>query len=384
MGIFGILAISLLFIAGPCFGAGQNHKASINQEARNAAFRQLFASLFDQWDANHNGSLDLTEIDTVINDPSVHGNESAVAVVFRRHLLRADQDRTNELSLPQVLSLADDPQVQRAISGNAWHIQAINHSLFLPGDPNLTSFHQGGMGDCYFLAVAGAFVNDQPQTVRAMIKPEADGGFEVHFGNGKDVFVGPLTDAELILGASEGRTHGIWLSVLEKAFAKLQREAKEKKTGEAIGDNQAVFSDFIGHGGYYGPVIVLFTGHHTAGAPMGRWYKQDPADAAEKMNELLTKLSNEHRMAIVATGGDKSKTLPKGIPHGHVLAVLGYDAATQTVVMFNPWGNTFRPRGPAGVVNGYPTQHGIFNVPIADFIQTFSDFTYETDKPVRG
>ncbi len=381
---YAILAIILLLMAGPYSHAGENDKPPVNQGAKTEAFHQLFSSLFNQWDINHDGALDLTEIDTAINDPSVQGNESAIAVVFRRHLLRDQRDKTNEineLSLAEVLSLADDPQVQRAISGDARHIQSINHSLFLPEDPNLVSFHQGSMGDCYFLAVAGALVYYQPQMVRAMIKPEADGSFEVRFGNGKNVAVGPLTDAELILGATEGRSHGIWLSVLEKAFAELQKQNKERKTGQEIGADQAVFSDFIGRGGNYRSVIVLFTGHHTAAAPMGRWFKQDPQDAAEKMDGLLTKISSEHRLAVVATSHDKSKILPKGIPHGHALAVLGYNAAARTVVMFNPWGNTFRPRGPAGLVNGYPTRQGIFDVPLTDFMQTFSGFTYETDKP---
>ena len=53
------------------------------------------------------------------------------------------------------------------------------------------------------------------------IQPQADGTFQVHFGNGKIVKVEPVTDAELIMGASEGRDHGVWLSVLEKAYAQI-------------------------------------------------------------------------------------------------------------------------------------------------------------------
>jgi hypothetical protein len=246
------------------------------------------------------------------------------------------------------------------------------------------AFHQGGMGDCYLLAVIGAFVYHNPQSVRAMIKPQTEGEFEVQFGDGKIAAVKPMTDAELIMGATEGRDHGIWLSVLEKAFAELHKETKEEKTGAEIEDDEAVVTDFIGHGGYYSPVMALFTGHKTAGAPMGRWFKQDPQSAVKKMDELLAKLTSEHRLMAVCTGGDKTKMLPKGIPHGHVLGVLEYNPASQMVRMFNPWGNHVKPAGPSGLVNGYPTQHGIFDVPLREFIQIFSGFSYETDTPVAS
>src|ERR1035441_7148024 len=241
-------------------------------------------------------------------------------------------------------------EIQKSVSGKAWHIEAINHSLFAPGDPNLATFHQGGIGDCYLLAVIGTFVYQHPQTVRTMIQPQADGTFQVHFGNGKNVKVEPMTDAELIMGASEGRAHGVWLSVLEKAYARIDAEAKERKTGEEIESDDAVTTDFIGHGGYYGPVIVLLTGHKAAGAPLGRWVKQDSKAGIEKAHELLAKLSSEHKLMAVLTGKDKTRPLPKGIVHGHIFGVLGYDAARRMVVVFNPWGNHVKPAGRPGLV----------------------------------
>ena len=81
------------------------------------------------------------------------------------------------------------------------------------------------------------------------------------------------------------------------------------------------------------------------------------------------------------TGGDKTIKLPKGIPHKHAFAILDYNSASRTVKLFNPWGNHVKPSGPAGPVNGYPTEHGIFEIPLSDFIQIFGGFTYQTDKP---
>jgi hypothetical protein len=109
--------------------------------------------------------------------------------------------------------------------------------------------------------------------------------------------------------------------------------------------------------------------------------KQDPQAGLEKAHELLVKLSSEHKLMAVLTGGDKTRPLPKGIVHGHIFGVLGYDATRRMVVVFNPWGNHVKPAGPPGLANGYPTNHGIFEMPLGEFIQVFGGFTYETDKP---
>jgi hypothetical protein len=375
------LSVSLLGLATDAHAGKPKPKAKVDQAQKDAGFRQTFTQLFNAWDSNHDGKLDLKEMNLVVQSPQIQGAEAAIAVYFHRHLQTDDEEKTNGLTLADAMELADNPAIQKNISGKAWHIEAINHSLFAPGDPNLETFHQGGIGDCYLLAVIGAFVYQHPQTVRGMIAPQPDGSFQVHFGNGKNVAISPLTDAELIMGATEGRDHGIWLAALEKAYAQIAEQSKERKTGEEFEANDAVTTDFIGHGGYYGPVIVLLTGHKISGAPLARWVKQDSQAGLQRANELLTKLASEHKLMAVCTGGDKSRPLPKGIARGHVYGVLGYDPASREVSVFNPWGNHVKPAGAPGLVNGYPTQHGLFTVPLADFIQVFTGFTYETDKP---
>jgi hypothetical protein len=347
---------------------------------KDAAYRQLFASVFDQWDSNHDGVLDLKELNAAIEDPAVHGSDAAIAVFLHRHL-QVEKEGQAGLTLDEVQALAVNPQTQKNIFGSAWHIEAINHSLFAPEDPNLATFHQGGIGDCYLLAAIGTFVFQHPQLVRTMIESETNGGFQIQFGNGRDVIVGPLTDAELIMGASEGRNHGVWLSVLEKAYAQIDLENKERKTGITNDADEKVMTDFIGHGGYYAPVISLLSGHKTAGAPLARWVKQDPQGGLERAHELLAKLSVQHKLMAANTSGNKAKSLPRGMAHGHVYGVLEYDPVDRIVTVFNPWGNTFRPKGAPGLTYGYLTNHGIFKMPLDEFVQVFGGFTYETDRP---
>jgi len=378
---FLIPTLGLLLVFNPQIGsAKQKARPQVNQEQRSAGFRQLFTADFSEWDRNHDGTLDLKELNAAIENPQVRDTDAAVAVYFHRRLQTDEEEKTNGLTLADAMALADDPAIQKNISAKAWHIESINHTLFAPGDPNLLTFHQGGIGDCYLLAVIGTLVFQHPDMVRSMIQPQADGGFQVNFGNGKVVKVAPLTDAELIMGAIEGRNHGVWLSVLEKAYAQIAEEAKERKTGEDFEGDNAVTTDFIGHGGYYGPVIVLLTGHKISGAAFPRWVKENPTTGLQRAHDLLTNLSAEHKLMAICVNGDKSRPRPKGIASGHIYGVLGYNPATRQVTVFNPWGNHFNPAGPEGLLNGYPTQHGLFEVPLDEFVQVFAGFTYETDK----
>jgi hypothetical protein len=116
--------------------------------------------------------------------------------------------------------------------------------------------------------------------------------------------------------------------------------------------------------------------------------------AAVRLHDLLVQLTREHRLIATYTPKDPSKIpgntnsvpakkLPKGIPHGHAFGVLGYDATRCIVQVFNPWGNEVKPAGPPGLEFGYPTHHGMFEVPVREFIQIFPSLHYETEKPLQ-
>src|ERR1700722_1962502 len=163
--IFWLVAVVAL--AFSCASAG-NAAPKASKEQRDEPFRQLFEKVFAEWDRNGDGKLDLTEVNAAIMDPKIHGNESTIAVVFHRRLHTGNPDDHKELTLEQARALGDDTQIQQAVKRNAWHIQEINHTLFLGGDPNLGTFHQGGIGDCYLLAVIGAEVYHHPEVIKNM------------------------------------------------------------------------------------------------------------------------------------------------------------------------------------------------------------------------
>jgi hypothetical protein len=63
---------------------------------------------------------------------------------------------------------------------------------------------------------------------------------------------------------------------------------------------------------------------------------------------------------------------------------LQYKPAQRLVRVFNPWGNSFNPKGAPGLVNGYATRYGLFEVPLQDFICIFTHLDYETDEPLAA
>ena len=44
-------------------------------------------------------------------------------------------------------------------------------------------------------------------------------------------------------------------------------------------------------------------------------------------------------------------------------------------------GQTFHPKGEAGLTNGYETDHGRFKLPLAEAYQFYTSFTFETAEP---
>jgi hypothetical protein len=403
------LLFALIFGMSAYLARGQSEPSPSPSDTPPSAaeLKATFDSLFTKWDVNQDGRLDGKELTAVIEDPDVHGIDAAIAVMLYRRIQKnetlklqaefsdyqsnpadkakmraqqaADEKAGESIGRDEALSLADQAPAEKKLFKNAKNIAAINHALFAPGDPNLDTFQQGGMGDCYLLAVVGAFVHRNPHALEKMILQDADGTYQVRFGTGEVATVAPLTDAELLMGAKEGSNHGVWLGVLEKAYRQVAAEQKEAKTGELFDFESDVPGDIMGRGGSPAVTIRVMTGHKTVNAPLFGWVKQDPEGGLDKADALLTKVMHEHR--LMAMGTRSGVTLPKGIVHGHCLSVFGYDSDTRMVTVFNPWGNVVKPKGTPGLVNGYPTVHGVFQVPLSDFIKIFAGFCYETNTP---
>jgi len=324
---------------------------------------------FDRWDRNRDGALDLEEIDRKVEDHSVAGREAAVIFRIRQHVTgKGAQPR---LTRQQLLSLAQDQSFEKSAEATARQLQTIDRELFLPADPDLSTFHQGRLGDCYLLCTIAAQAHRSPTVIRGMIRPLVTGGFEVVFGDSRKIQVARLTDTELLLGAQLDSRHGSWLAVLEKAYGIIREHDRKQQGKYSANAGDSVPTETLG-GGSPGPIISLLTGKQAGSLVLGK------KSSAQQVHNLLGDMTKKRRLLCVCVDVDKP---PPGMGNHHCYAIFAYDAKGRQVTVFNPWGNTFTPKGPAGPANGYPTKQGLFTVPLDQFQQVFTRIYYETDKP---
>src|SRR5580700_10974331 len=97
--------------------AGKKPKPQVDQAQKDAGFRDLFSQLFTAWDLNQDGKLDLKEMNLVVQNPQIQGTAAAVAVYFHRRLHTDDDEKTNGLTLSDAMTMADNPAIQKNISG---------------------------------------------------------------------------------------------------------------------------------------------------------------------------------------------------------------------------------------------------------------------------
>jgi hypothetical protein len=140
--------------------------------------------------------------------------------------------------------------------------------------------------------------------------------------------------------------------------------------------------DAIARGGDPQGTIALLTGHKSEFFEVLK-HAKEPA-ATRKLRDAMIAGTKGRLLMSCGTPGDKA-TLPPGVAGGHCYAVLSFDGATETVHLWNPWGNKYQPKKePDGLENGYSTKDGHFDVPLADFVRIFGYFECETHEPVNS
>ena len=339
-------------------------------QEKEAALIQLVDKRFTRWDHNRNGTLEIDEVHRQIENRAVRGREAAVVVCIRRHL--ASKDNQPRLSLEKLLALCRDRAFEKSVEATAKQLETIDRDLFLPTDRDLSTFHQGRLGDCYLLSTIAAEARRSPKALRGMIRPEVTGGFEVVFGDGQKVKVEFIIDSELLLGAKMDSKHGSWLAVLEKAYGIIRQRACAKKENKPVNPREVVPVETLS-GGSNGPIISLLTGHQAALQSLNKSGKR------EQLHSLLVELTKKRRLICLST---HNADHPPGILNDHCYALMAYDGKLRRATVFNPWGNNFTPKGPPGLVNGYTTEHGLFSVPLHEIQQVFTRLSYETDRPL--
>lgn len=347
-------------------------------------FLQQVRTSFAAWDTDADGQLSRNEIELGLANPAVKG-DAAAAMASLRRAIRANRSRKSftlaeiEASVPYRADA--DPQMPKFeamfVTAQA-KIQSAGRELFMSGKPQIKNLHQGRLGDCFLLAAIGSCVHRDPERIVRMMEPLENGQCAVTFGNGRRLVMPLPTDGEIAIGAST-RSDGLWANMLEKAIGQIYLERSTS------GRHVAPFS-IIGVGGSPATVLKLLTGHKTRryGCELFQRGNLDPAEREallDEMREALVDAQRDGRMFCGGTAPKGKQTLVPGLYYNHSYGVLGYNELTDEVTFWNPFGNKYTPRGPAGLTHGFATSFGQFTMKLPEAVMWFGSFSIETDEP---
>jgi len=236
-------------------------------------------------------------------------------------------------------------------------INNINRTLFATGKPDFNKMQQGYGGDCFFFSGAGWIAKYRNDVIVNSIKVISDKKYKVAFPNGEWAIVNEPTDAEMAYNDSFSTlSDGMWMPILEKALG----EILQKKSTKYANIPDPTIS--IDAGGGPAPDVRLWTGNETK-----LYYLGEKVDKFA-LREGLIKMQKYNLMSQALVPRN-----PKGkIIGDHVYAIMEFDANTNMLLVWNPWGTNYKHKGPDCPENGYNRTNGFFNISLDDFILLFS------------
>lgn len=346
-------------------------------------------TIFSRVDKNQNGYLSDAELKQAVRDPSIKGSEAvALATLLKlngsiQKIAFNEFKPTSGVHQRDLNALArkankDQPSrwtlyVESYVFNQSLKLRQTHQQLFPKGVESIRpdQIRQGDYGTCTILAAAGALAASPAgkQAILKMMSEKPDGSFEVRFPGEKPLTVKRPTDTELILYANAG-PDGLWLSVLEKAFVAKVEQAQAGKSPEEV--EKAVNS-----GVYLSEGIRLLTGKEASeGSVPNTPLPQLRAFVSEQLQAghlLLATLDPESEQAQKKLLENKTarheEVYSDGLVGLHAYSVLSYDATSDRVTLYNPWGNT--EYGNDGVDDGK------FALSMAEFHQLFSHISWQ-------
>jgi hypothetical protein len=229
--------------------------------------------------------------------------------------------------------------------------------LFVEGLPRISAIRQDFTTDCYFLSAAGALAQVDPQAIVRLIARNRDGSFTVSFPHQPALRVPAPTDSEIATYTIS--KDGIWLSVLEKAYAviRIRKEPQQASTREPL--------DSVGFRTGNANVMELLTGHHSRRIrfPADTHQPLDPGLIAQTRSEIQNAL-RDHREVTASNSH-------------HVYAIVGYDAQHDLVTVHNPYDRGGVEKWIEGGDMVRRTEDGFFVIPTARLVGNFYNVRFE-------
>ena len=191
-------------------------------------------------------------------------------------------------------------------------------TLFVNG-PSYSDIDQGSLNNCAFMASLAETALRSPSTINSMFVVNGDGTYAVRFyHSGVAEYV--TVDSYLPGGGGvyAGLPNGeLWGALAEKAYAQVVEMSWFGNKANAYTSIQNLFAyNTLKH--ITGQLTVGLTG--TSGAT--------------SLSTFATAYNGGQLICLISYVSPPTA----GIVSNHAYAVLGYDAANQTVTLFNPWG----------------------------------------------
>jgi hypothetical protein len=193
---------------------------------------------------------------------------------------------------------------------------------------------QGMTGDCYYLSSLAEAALKNPSYINNMFIVNGDGTYTVRFyNNGKSDYVTvdsmlPTTSQGIFVYANMGQTasnknNTLWVALAEKAYAQMNESGWLRAN---LGDSGHNTYDAIS-GGYMTDALKQITNRNAGFANVDK-------------NTFVAALNAG---SMITFGSQTNPT--DGVVGNHAYALLSYNAAAQTLTLFNPWGvnNRYAP-----------------------------------------
>jgi hypothetical protein len=311
------------------------------------------------WAGWSEGRDTITKMDLIAKmaRPEYRGEDAAALAALEIHLRKADAvDRTTAMNI-------NEKRILDAYRKNVLKLRTLNRTLYASGQPNFSMLKQGPAGDCYFFSGTGWMALYRKEVIMGAIRELPDKTYRVVFPNGDEALVTAPTDAEMAFNdAPETLQDGLWMPVLEKATGTIQQRRFPQSAGMP---DPTVAIDVAGIPP--GTIVKRWTGNPIAKYHLGRKAKR------EKVRRGLVRMQERNSLAEVLL----LKKPAARLMYNHVYAVLGYNDSTGMLKIWNPHGQDFTPVGISGPENGYETRHGVFMIPLDDFMKFFTFLVIE-------
>lgn len=330
-----------------------------------ASFAETARARFDDWDRDHDTHLEPAELDRAMESGGTTPAESAALVLLRSYpeaLGSCAPDDGLGITLADLGNFAREgfpgaPDFTRKIGADFERLAAEAAALreappLQDEDMDPLAMRQNRAGSCVLLSTAGGLGEAE---VERLFEARSPGEVTVRFQDGEEEIVYELTPAERLYHAT-GTTGQRWPGLLEVAIGqrlarKLRSADSARQAADGVPPEEAIL------------------------ALTGRPARKDSLDelSLEQTRALLADLCSRPGPRICGSRplpllkGEQFdvETLHNGIQNSHAYTVLGYDEATDTVRLRNPWNKN------PWLLSGAAPEAGVFEMPLAQFYASF-------------